>query len=756
MAVTTFPDEWLAQSVEGLTPEVLQGLRDKADSGRTLWEYVVAEKIATDAQILEKLSHRFRLKIADVTKMDRTGRNGVPEQLARRHHVLPLRLTDSFLEIGTSNPLDIDAEKALAFNTAREVRLFLLAPSRISEKLDELYKPEMAIDKLLEGMGDTDLQTLSDNPPPEELNISEADAQQKPVVRLVDMIISEGILSRASDIHVEPEEGGVAVRYRIDGVLRQVMKIPRQAGLPLISRIKIMSSLDIADRLRPQDGRARVAVNGQPIDLRVSTLPAQLGEKVVIRILDSRATVKSLDTLGLNPGEAEAIRRLLENHEGILLVTGPTGSGKTTTLYSCINQIKSEGVNIVTVEDPVEYRMQGIVQVQVQEKAGLTFAAALRSILRQDPNVVLVGEIRDKETAQIAVQASLTGHLVLSTLHTNDAANAVTRLVDIGVEAYKIAASLRGVVAQRLMRKLCPTCKEVWMELPPERLRRWIPKGTPLYRAAGCPDCAMTGYRGRFSILEILTMTPELERRIAAGEAADRIAEAARRGGMKSLWDSGLAHVTRGESTIEELTRVVDIPAEEEAAAEASPQAPRQSTSTRVSGSGEGLRLTPAPGTVTIPPEAAAAVSMHHFDLLEEAAAPPTRRSGGHGRASAKVLLVDDEDSLRKVMRDLLEREGYVVTEARDGVQALDQVDRVGPDIIVLDLNLPGLDGYGVLSHLRSRPATASIPVIVLTAKGDEDNEVRVFELGADDFLTKPFRARALSARLEAVLGRRR
>jgi len=756
MAVTAFPDEWLAQSVEGLTPEVLQGLRDKADAGRTLWEYVVAEKIATDAQIIEKLSHRFRLKIADVTKMDRTGRNGVPEQLARRHHVLPLRLTDSFLEIGTSNPLDIDAEKALAFNTAREVRLFLLAPSRISEKLDELYKPEMAIDKLLEGMGDTDLQTLSDNPPPEELNISEADAQQKPVVRLVDMIISEGILSRASDIHVEPEEGGVAVRYRIDGVLRQVMKIPRQAGLPLISRIKIMSSLDIADRLRPQDGRARVAVNGQPIDLRVSTLPAQLGEKVVIRILDSRATVKSLDTLGLNPGEAEAIRRLLENHEGILLVTGPTGSGKTTTLYSCINQIKSEGVNIVTVEDPVEYRMQGIVQVQVQEKAGLTFAAALRSILRQDPNVVLVGEIRDKETAQIAVQASLTGHLVLSTLHTNDAANAVTRLVDIGVEAYKIAASLRGVVAQRLMRKLCPTCKEVWMELPPERLRRWIPKGTPLYRAAGCPDCAMTGYRGRFSILEILTMTPELERRIAAGEAADRIAEAARRGGMKSLWDSGLAHVTRGESTIEELTRVVDIPAEEEAAAEASPQAARPSTSTRVSGSGEGLRLTPAPGTVTIPPEAAAAVSMHHFDLLEEAAAPPTRRSGGHGRASAKVLLVDDEDSLRKVMRDLLEREGYVVTEARDGVQALDQVDRVGPDIIVLDLNLPGLDGYGVLSHLRSRPATASIPVIVLTAKGDEDNEVRVFELGADDFLTKPFRARALSARLEAVLGRRR
>src|SRR5881396_974018 len=744
MPVTAFPDEWLAQSLEGLTPQLLQELRGKSESGKTLWESLVAAKIATDAQIIDKVSHRFRLKVADPSKIDLTARDGVPEQLARRYRVLPLRLTDSYLELGTANPFDLDAEKALAFATAREIRLFLLAPSKISEKLDELYKPEKAIDKLLEGMSDADvLTTIPDAPRPEELNISEADASQKPVVRLVDMIISEGILSRASDIHVEPEEGGVAVRYRIDGVLRQVMKIPRGAGLPLISRIKIISSLDIADRLRPQDGRARVAVNGQPIDLRVSTLPAQLGEKIVIRILDSRATAKSLDSLGLNPGEGDAIKRLLENHEGILLVTGPTGSGKTTTLYSAINQIKGEGVNIVTVEDPVEYRMAGIVQVQVQEKAGLTFAAALRSILRQDPNVVLVGEIRDRETATIAVQASLTGHLVLSTLHTNDAANAVTRLVDIGVEPYKIAAALRGVVAQRLMRKLCPNCEEVWMETPPERLKRWIPTGTPLYRAAGCPDCAMTGYRGRFSILEILTMNADLERRIAAGEPADRIAEAARRGGMKSMWDSGLAHVLRGESTIDELMRVVDVPAEAaDIAALAAPAGPP---------TGAAAHGAHAPAA---PPRGAPQPIATHFDLLEEAL--PPRRSGAYGEPATKVLLVDDEDSLRKVMKELLEREGYEVAEARDGVQALDQVDRMGPDIIVLDLNLPGLDGYGVLSHLRSRPATAAIPVIVLTAKGDEDNEVRVFELGADDFLTKPFRARALSARLEAVLGRRR
>jgi type II secretory ATPase GspE/PulE/Tfp pilus assembly ATPase PilB-like protein/ActR/RegA family two-component response regulator len=776
MPDTPFPDEWLATSLDALvSPERLAELRNRPDTSRTLWETLVADKVTTDEHILNALSDRFRLKLADLSEADLGVRGTVPEQVARRYRIVPMRLTDSFLEVATANPFDLDAEKSLAFATGREIRMVLASPSRIAEKLDELYRPEKALDRLLDGLDAAGpLVELQDEAPVEELGVSAEEASQRPVVRLVDLVIAEAIQSRASDIHIEPEEGGVAVRYRIDGVLRQVMKIPRAAGLPVISRIKIMSSLDIADRLRPQDGRARVAVGGQPIDLRVSTLPASLGEKVVIRILDSRATVKALESLGLNPGEGEIIRELLQNHEGIMLCTGPTGSGKTTTLYSALNVIKSEGVNIVTVEDPVEYRMPGIVQVQVQEKTGLTFATALRSILRQDPNVVLVGEIRDRETAQIAVQASLTGHLVLSTLHTNDAANAVTRLVDIGVEAYKIAAALRGVVAQRLMRRLCTTCKEVWMEAPPERLKRWLPAETPLYRAAGCPECAMTGYRGRFCIVEILTVTPEVERRIAAGETADKIMAAARRGGMKNLWDSGLQHVLRGESSIDELMRVVDVPQEELPEA---PEPPRRVTPARSAPPAAEHPVAtvvapppapsphapappppvatpapvPPPPRTSMPVAAAPADLSSSFDLIEEQS-PRTSRAG----APRKVLLVDDEDSLRRVMKDLLEREGYDVAEARDGVQALDQVDRVAPDIIVLDLNLPGLDGYGVLSQLRSRPLTAAIPVIVLTAKGDEDNEVRVFELGADDFLTKPFRARALSARLDAVLARRR
>ena len=724
----------------------MEQLRGVQGAKETLWETVVSQGQATDEQLVGGLATRFRLKLADITHSEKQARELVPEQSARKYHILPLRITDSYLEIATANPFDLDCEKTLAFATGREVRMQLASPQKIQEKIDEFYRPENVIGQLLEGMGsDAEVTQLEDKDALDEIAISAEEASQRPVVRLVDLILSEGILSRASDIHIEPEEGGVAVRYRIDGVLRQVMKIPRAAGLPLISRVKIISSLDISDRRRPQDGRARVAVNGVPVDLRVSTLPATLGEKVVLRILDASRMVLSLDSLGLNQDEGATIKSLLDNRDGVILVTGPTGSGKTTTLYSALRHVQSEGVNIVTVEDPVEYRIQGIVQVQVNEKAGLTFAAALRSILRQDPDVVLVGEIRDKETAQIAVQASLTGHLVLSTLHTNDAPNAVTRLVDIGIEPFKIASALRGVVAQRLMRRLCPTCKEVWVETIPAKLHRWIPSETPLYRAVGCPECAMTGYRGRFSIIEVLTVTPDMERRIGSGETADRIADAARAAGMKGLWDSGLSHMLRGESTVDELLRVVDVPQEDPGAQPRAPgRAPGRGTSPRAAVATPGAVKERESGPHPTPIVA-------EFELLGPVDVGTQRHAAG-----AKVLLVDDEDMLRKVMKDLLEREGYNVVEARDGVEALDQIDRHGPDIVVLDLNLPGLDGYGVLSHLRSRPATADIPVVVLTARGDEENEVRVFEHGADDFLSKPFRARALSARLAAVLGRSR
>ena len=472
-----FTDEWLVHTIDPLLPEgtVAAIRQEPASAPGSLWEILVQRKLIADDQILKAIATRFRFSIADLARLDPKLQQSVPEQVARRYNVVPVRQTDSFLEVATANPFDIDAEKMLAFATGREVRMLLGSPATIRQRIDEMYRGEDVVNRLLEGIsGDFEVKALEAED--EDAAASAEEASQRPIIRLVDVMLADGVTSRASDIHVEPIEGGVVVRYRIDGVLRQVMKIPRNAGLPLISRIKIMSGLDIADRLRPQDGRARVSVNGEAVDLRVSTLPASLGEKVVIRILSQRATVLSLDALGMHPDEQEAIRGLLSAKEGILLVTGPTGSGKTTTLYSAIRLIQSEGVNIVTVEDPVEYRLgENIVQVQVHEKAGLTFASALRSILRQDPDVVLIGEIRDQETAQIALQASLTGHLVLSTLHTNDAPNAVTRLVDMGMEPYKIASALRGIVAQRLMRRLCPKCRTTSSEPVPERAARFIP-----------------------------------------------------------------------------------------------------------------------------------------------------------------------------------------------------------------------------------------------------------------------------------------
>ena len=743
MAHRPVRDEWLLPTLEGLIArDAFEQL--KQQETESYWEAAVRAGSIADEAVLNALASRFRMKIAELATSTSQARELVPESLARKYRIVPLAASVSALDIATADPHDLDCERTLAFATGRTVRMQLASPAAIATRIDELYQPESAVEKILEGVaGRYDVDTIAEKPADDDFNLSADRASERPVIRLVDHIIAEAIATRASDIHLEPEEGGVAVRYRIDGVLRDTMVLPRPAGLPLVSRIKIMAQMDIADRLRPQDGRARVSVNGSRIDLRVSTLPASYGEKVVIRILDTRATVLSLDSLGLLADEAKRLNELVSLREGIVLVTGPTGSGKTTTLYSALRQIQQRAVNIVTVEDPVEYKLQGVVQVQVNEKAGLSFASALRSILRQDPDVILVGEVRDRETAGIAVQASLTGHLVLSTLHTIDAASSVARLVDIGVEPYKIAAALKGVVAQRLLRRLCHACRHESSAPVSDRMRRWLPAGMSLYKAVGCPECAQTGYHGRMAVMEVLTVTGDLERDISKGETADVIAETARGLGMKTLWDSGIEHVRAGETSLDELLRVVEPPVDLPVRRSPPPrESSTEPTRTRSDGPARAPAHTPSRNHVVRPPAALPDDALQLLDdLFDETF-----------KGKKTVLLVEDEEPLRHVLRDLLEREGFVVVEAADGVQALDEVDRSAPDVLVLDLNLPRLDGYGVLSHLRARPSTAHLPVIVLTAKGDEDNEVRVFETGANDFLTKPFRPRALSARLRALL----
>ena len=743
----------------------------------SLWTAAVEHGYVTDEELAAAVGVRFRLKIADLETVTTQAIEAMPEGLARRYGVIPVAVSATTIDVATADPLNLDCEQTLAFALGRTVRMVVAPPAAIARKLDELYRPRDVIQQLVNTMtGTVEVEAIDEAVREESLSLIASQAGDRPVIQLVDRVIAEAVASRASDIHLEPEETGVAVRYRIDGVLRQVMVLPKAVKVPIVSRVKIMAQLNIADRLRPQDGRARVAVKGHRVDLRVSTLPASQGEKVVIRILDQSNTILSLEALGLLETELRELTGLMNAREGMVLITGPTGSGKTTTLYSILQTIKNRGVNIITVEDPVEYRLPGIVQVQVNEKAGLTFPAALRSILRQDPDVILVGEIRDRETAQIAVQAALTGHLVLSTLHTNDAAASVTRLTDIGVEPYKIAAALKGIVAQRLLRRLCTLCKDqARPDDIPERLRAYFPPGGQLFRAVGCPECAMTGYRGRHAVHEILAVHEDLQTRIAVGEPVDQLIEVARAAGMRSLWDSAVEHTKRGDTTIAELLRVLEAPPEERAksptgsmpAARRTRRMPPEKISLSRPTITQPVAQPGVPVTPTVPP-----LAIEH--IWDRAMEPPSvsgptgaRRAGAlHDPPSAKprtasfdgppprILLVEDEEPLRRVMKDLLERDGFIIFEAGDGIQAVDQVDRLKPDALVLDLNLPRMDGFGVLKHLRSRTETQRLPVIVLTAKGDEESEVSVFQAGATDFLTKPIRARALSTRLQAVLGR--
>ncbi|ADC88748.1 type II secretion system protein E [Thermocrinis albus DSM 14484] len=485
----------------------------------------------------------------------------LPRELLQKRLIAPVKYQDGRLEVITVNPLNHVVINELRFFSKLNNVIAYAAPRKVVEEvLGKLYSD---IEKLLRELGEEvelELET-----PEQEISQEEVlrEASDAPIVRLAEYIIAEAVRVGASDIHIEPQEKKVIVRYRVDGVLRVFQELPGNVKDPLIARYKIMSNLDISEKRRPQDGRIRVKMQGKPVDLRVSTVPVTHGEKVVMRIQEAEKYLNvRLEDLGFEPEDLEKFRRAIYTPWGMVLVTGPTGSGKTTTLYAALMERNTPDVNIMTVEDPVEVSIPGLNQVQVNERIGLTFASVLRAFLRQDPDIILVGEIRDQETAEIGIRAALTGHLVFSTLHTNDAPSAVTRLVDMGIEPFLVGSSVILVVAQRLLRKLCPHCK-IEDDTPREALVRMgvlkDGESITIYKArpGGCEKCNYTGYKGRTAVHEILEVDEELRKLIVKGGTAEEIRDMARRKGMRTLYEAGLLKVRKGITDLAEVHRVL-------------------------------------------------------------------------------------------------------------------------------------------------------------------------------------------------------
>jgi type IV pilus assembly protein PilB len=485
----------------------------------------------------------------------------VPHDFALKNSVLPLSRTLKSLTVAMVDPLDLILFDNLKKITGCEINQVIATKTDITKSIEEFYGKSKMFEEAVEASYDISaISSISEDiaaPDQEELSLDKliARAEEAPVVKLVDLIIRQAIDERASDIHLEPFKDKMSLRYRIDGKLYEIPPPAHHLHLPIVSRIKILSKLDIAEKRLPQDGAIMVKIENRPIDIRVSIIPTIYGEKAVLRILDRSSVVLELGQMGFEPKQLELMRKCINAPYGLVFLTGPTGSGKTTTLYAILNETKSPTKNIVTVEDPVEYKLDGINQVQVKPEIGLTFASALRSFLRQDPDVMLVGEVRDLETAQICIRSALTGHLVLSTLHTNDAPSAVSRLIDIGIEPYMVAPSLLLVIAQRLLRKLCPDCKEAY-EPSKEQLKSIQLNAELIYRAKGCAKCNQLGYKGRTCIAEVMMINEEIRDLISQRASFQKIRDAAKANGMQTLYESGIKKVEAGLSSLEEALSI--------------------------------------------------------------------------------------------------------------------------------------------------------------------------------------------------------
>lgn len=540
--------------------QLKEAVQDQVQNGHQerLGEILVRKDFISELQLLEILAKQLGLQFMrsindrdipeELLKM-------VPTRFAKRFHVLPIGYREDRVEIVCSDPLNTSVIDDLQILLEKPVRAVVSTPGIITEAINRSYDRISTADSAIE---DFNTEVIDDTALDEPVDLLDSE-DEAPIIRLVNSILFRSVKDRASDVHIEPYEREVAVRFRIDGDLYDILKIPKRVQNSVISRIKLIGGLNIAEKRLPQDGRIRIKIAGKDIDLRLSTIPTAHGERIVLRLLDKSANLLDLKALGFEGRMLKMIHEQIVRPYGILLVTGPTGSGKTTTLYACLSEINTEDKNIITVEDPIEYQVPGIGQIQTNDKIGLSFASGLRSILRQDPDIILIGEIRDKETAEIAVQASLTGHLVLSSIHTNDATSCIARLVDMGIEPFLVASSLCGILAQRLVRRLCPDCKER-IDPTSEELERIglsnLPQGATLYRAKSCDKCHHTGYIGRMGIFEMLPIDENLRTVILKNSDSVSIKKAAVAQGFQPMRMDGIRKVLKGLTTIEEVLAV--------------------------------------------------------------------------------------------------------------------------------------------------------------------------------------------------------
>ena len=549
-----------------LTAEQLaQALYEQRRTGKPLAVILINSGLVSEEDIVITLSEQLGIPHLRVESYEIPPEvlAEVPEGIARRYHLIPVAKTGNSLTIAMSDPLNIVAVDDVRMLTGYEIETVVSLDSEINKAIDRFYAGKENIEDDFDDIlrdAEADLETITESKDDVDISHLKEEVEQAPVIRLVNLTLVNAIKEGASDIHIEPFEKVVRIRYRVDGILREAQPPPKSLQAAVVSRLKILSELDIAERRVPQDGRFRIKFQGREIDFRVSTLPTYFGEKVVLRILDKGSLSLDLDKLEFEDQPLQDFRESLSRPNGIILVTGPTGSGKTTTLYSALHMLNTMDVNIVTVEDPVEYELHGINQVQAKPEVGLTFSSGLRSILRQDPDIVMVGEIRDEETADIAVKAALTGHLVLSTLHTNDAPGAITRLIDMGMEPFLISSSMIMAAAQRLVRRICPDCRKSY-RVPPQVLERAQFIFEPgeeinLAKGEGCKRCGGTGYRGRIALLEGLKMNEEIQDLIMESASAGDIKRKAVECGMLTLRQVGLRKVIARQTTLEETLRV--------------------------------------------------------------------------------------------------------------------------------------------------------------------------------------------------------